>query len=64
MCTLKREDAIVCFQGNNYHSIQSHINTSDSLDEFAKSLHLKTIIEKVELRSPGGEYDRYMVIGK
>tara|TARA_B110000879_G_scaffold32470_1_gene44541 strand:- start:507 stop:1145 length:639 start_codon:yes stop_codon:yes gene_type:complete len=64
MCTLKREDAIVCFQGNNYHSVQSHINTSDSLDEFVESLHLKKIIEKEELRSPSGEYDRYMVIGK
>ena len=64
MCTLKRDDAIVCFQGNNYHSIQSHINTSESLEEFVGSLHLKTVIEKESLKASNGAYDRFMVIGK
>ena len=64
MVKLKREDAIVCFQGNNYHRIQSHINTHNSLEEFVESLDLKQVLFKDSMPAPGGEYDRYMVIGK
>jgi len=60
----KRPDALICFQGNNYHEIQSHINTHNSLDEFVESLDLMDVLYKEALRAPSGNYDRYMVIGK
>lgn len=59
--SMKKAGAIVCFQGNNYHSIQSHINTHDSLDEFVESLNLMRVFYKGQLEING--YDRYMVIG-
>jgi len=64
MANYKKEEAICCFQGNNYHEIQSHINTHNSLDEFADSLGLKEILLKESMPAANGEYDRYMVIGK
>lgn len=60
----KRADSLICFQGNNYHEIQSHINTHNSLDEFVESLDLMEVLYKEALRAPTGNYDRYMVIGK
>ena len=60
----KDKDTIICFQSNNYHSVQSHINTHNSLDEFVDSLQLKEVMHKEKMRAPSGEYDRYMVIGK
>ena len=59
--SMKKAGAIVCFQGNNYHSIQSHINTHDSLDEFVESLNLMRVFYKGQLEING--YNRYMVIG-
>jgi len=64
MVGTKHKDTIICFQSNNYHSIQSHINTYNSLDEFVDSLKLTEVLFKEEMKAPGGEYDRYMVIGK
>ena len=64
MVAMKREDTIICFQSNNYHSIQSHINTHNSLDEFVDSLKLTEVLFKEEMKAPSGQYDRYMVIGK
>ena len=57
----KNPNAMVCFQGNNYHVIQSHINTHDSLDEFVESLHLTRVKWSGELETE--RYTRYMVIG-
>ena len=64
MIGAKDKDTIICFQSNNYHSVQSHINTHNSLDEFVDSLQLKEVMHKEKMRAPNGEYDRYMVIGK
>lgn len=58
---MKKHKTIVCFQGNNYHKIQSHINTHNSLDEFVSSLDLTRVLYKGQLEING--YDRYMVIG-
>jgi len=57
----KKPNDIICFQGNNYHEIQSHINTHNSLDEFVDSLKLVRVFYKGILKAE--EYDRYMVIG-
>lgn len=59
---LKRKSTIVCLQSNNYHSVQSHINTYNSLEEFVDSLDLRKVFYSGTLATPN--YDRYMVIGK
>jgi spermidine synthase len=62
MTRMKAPNTLVCFQGNNYHEIQSHINTHNSLDEFVDSLGLRKVEWKGSLDA--GKYERYMVIGK
>ena len=62
MLGAKTREAMVCFQSNNYHSIQSHINTHNSLDEFVESLDLAGVLWKGE-KKVNEECDRYMVIG-
>ena len=64
MMGLKPDYTMVCFQGNNYDEIQSHINTHNSLDEFVESFNLSEIFFKKAMPSPDGKYERYMVIGK
>jgi hypothetical protein len=64
MRELKRPDALMCMQSNNYHHVQSHINTHNSLDEFVDSLDLYKVLHKEELEAPNKNYNRYMVIGK
>lgn len=59
---MKRSNTLICFQSNNYDSVQSHINTKASLDEFIESLNLDFIYFTDEKEFP--EYNRYMVIGK
>jgi hypothetical protein len=59
---MKSDDTIMCMQGNNYHSVTSHINTHNSLDEFTASLGLREVIWADTLEQE--KYDRYMVIGK
>jgi len=62
MLGAKTREAMICFQSNNYHSIQSHINTHNSLDEFVESLDLAGVLWKGE-KKVNEECDRYMVIG-
>jgi hypothetical protein len=59
---LKPKNTIICFQSNNYGSVASHINTSNSLEEFVKDLDLLDVFyaDKLVL----DQYERYMVIGK
>jgi hypothetical protein len=64
MVGLKRPEAVVCLQGNNYHEVQSHINTHNSLDEFVDSFGLKEVFYKEALPMSDGKWERYMVIGK
>ena len=57
----KKPNDIVCFQGNDYHSVQSHNNTHTTLDEFVDSFNLTRVYYKGTLKHP--DYNRYMVIG-
>lgn len=59
----KHENMIVCLQSNNYYEVNSHVNCHDSLEEFIKSLPLKTILYSGTKRYKD-DYDRFMVIGK
>jgi len=59
---LKRKDTIICFQGNNYHDVQSHINTHNSLEEFIKSFNLIDVFYSNEKELEN--CNRYMVIGR
>jgi hypothetical protein len=62
MVKLKQPWQVICFQSNNYHSVTSHINTSNSLEEFVEYLDLVEVkfADKLVLN----DYERYMVIGK
>ena len=53
--------SMICFQSNNYDSVQSHINTSKSLDDFVNSLNLIDVYYAGTLEAK--DYERYMVIG-
>ncbi len=58
----KPKDTMICFQSNNYHSVQSHINTHVSIDSFVESLNLAVVLWKGEMQV-NDECTRYMVIG-
>lgn len=58
----KNKNSLICFQSNNYHNEPEHINTHNSVDEFADSLNLARVFWKGTLK-PSEEYERYMVIG-
>lgn len=61
---LKNKNAIICFQSNNYKAIDSHINTSDSLEDFVEDLDLVEVLFSDSKQFDGVEtYDRYTVIG-
>lgn len=62
MTGLKNPDTLVIMQSNNYHDVDSHINTSDSLQEFVDYLKLEEVYYQGTLSR--NNYDRYMVIGK
>lgn len=59
---LKPKNTIICFQSNNYDSVTSHINTSNSLEEFVNQLDLLDVFYADKLVQD--QYERYMVIGK
>ena len=59
---MKKRDTLICFQSNNYDSVTSHINTSNSLDEFVDYLGLVDV--KLAESKRIASYDRYTVIGK
>lgn len=61
---MKRPKAILCFQSNNYTEIDSHINTSNTLDEFVENLKLIDVWHSSSVRSASDTYDRYTVIGQ
>lgn len=58
----KHKNSLVCFQSNNYHKEPEHINTHNSVEEFAESLNLTRVYWTGTLK-PSEEYERYMVIG-
>lgn len=59
---LKPKDSIVILQSNNYTEVNSHVNTSDSIDDFVDYLKLSEVLFKDTLVTDN--YERYMVIGK
>ena len=59
----KNKDAIICFQSNNYFAIDSHINCSNSLEEFVEGLNLTTVLHASALKIEKNNYERYTVIG-
>lgn len=59
---LKGENQIVCFQSNDWSDLPTHINCSDSLEDFVNSLNLKEVLFSGQMDC--GEYNRFMVIGK
>jgi len=60
----KHRNAVICFQSNNYFSIDSHINCSNSLEEFENSLNLIDIMHASTLEVKPENYERYTVIGR
>lgn len=61
MLSMKNIETVVCLQSNNFHKEPEHINTYNSVDEFADSLNIN-VLWKGALK-PSDEYERYMVIG-
>jgi hypothetical protein len=59
----KHKNAVICFQSNNYVSIDSHINCSNSLDEFVEGLDLIDVMHASTLIIQPENYERYTVIG-
>jgi len=62
LINMKNRETVVCFQSNNYHAEPEHINTHNSVEEFAEFLNLAHVIWKGTLK-PSDDYERYMVIG-
>lgn len=62
MIDIKKPDAVLALQSNNYFGVAGHINCKNSLDEFVNEYKFKEILYKGSLNL--GDYDRWMVIGK
>lgn len=62
----KKTDAFVVLQSNNYEDLDSHINCSESLDEFVE--YIQPCLSKGWIAYKGalnlGEFERYTVIGQ
>lgn len=62
----KNPDATIALQSNDYFELPSHINCSETLDEFvsyvAPCLHQKEVLFQGSLNL--GDFNRFMVIGK
>jgi len=59
----KSDDALICFQSNNYFAIDGHINCSNSLEEFVEGLNLSTVLHASALKIESKNFERYTVIG-
>ena len=59
----KSDDALICFQSNNYFAIDGHINCSNSLEEFVDGLNLTNILHASALEIKSNNFERYTVIG-
>jgi hypothetical protein len=59
----KNDNAIICFQSNNYFEIDGHINCSNSLEEFVEGLNLSTVLHASALKIESKNFERYTVIG-
>ena len=61
MIRMKNPETLLCLQSNNFHKEPEHINTHNSVEEFADSLNI-VVLWKGTLK-PSDDYERYMVIG-
>ena len=52
---------LVILQANDYHEIEEHVNTYNTLDEFSASAPMTTVLYEGELPLP--KYKRFMKIG-
>ena len=59
----KNDDTVICFQSNNYFAVDSHINCSNSLEEFVDGLNLTNILHASALEIKSNNFERYTVIG-
>jgi len=59
----KSDNAVICFQSNNYFAIDGHINCSNSLEEFVEGLNLSTVLHASTLKIESKNYEKYTVIG-
>lgn len=62
MSSFKAKDTLIVMQSNNYHEIDSHINTYQNLEHFEKSLNLRNVL--ISEKKKMSKYDRYFVVGK
>ncbi len=53
--------SLIIMQGNNYHDLDEHVNTHNSLADFSWMIHMRKPLFEGELELP--EYTRYMKIG-
>lgn len=53
--------SLVIVQGNNYHDLEEHVNTHESLRSFSDQCYMRKVMFEGELKLP--EYTRYMKIG-
>lgn len=60
----KHKNTLVCLQSNNFYDVDSHINCSETLEDFIDYLPLSEILCKEQLRWEADNYDRFMVIGR
>ena len=61
---MKNKDTLICLQSNNFFEVNSHINCSDTLQDFVDYLPLNEILYQESLRYEPDNYDRFMVIAK
>lgn len=54
-------DSLVIVQGNNFHDLEEHVNTHESLQSFSDQCYMRTVLYEGELKLP--KYTRYMKIG-
>lgn len=54
-------DKLVIIQANNFHEVEEHVNTYDTLDEFSANAPMTTTLYEGEL--PLYKYTRFMKIG-
>lgn len=52
---------LVVLQANDYHEVEEHVNTYNTLDEFSASAPMTTVLYEGELELP--KYTRFMKIG-
>lgn len=53
---------LIVIQANNFHEVEEHVNTYNTLEEFSANAPMKTILYEGEIELP--KYKRFMKIGR